>query len=327
MIFSDNLISVCLIVRNESRRIEFLLDTLGQLMSSLYQYYELLIIDNASNDGTDQIVAAKLSHIPNIRLIRLSRIYDLDTASAAALDNAIGDYVILTEPNANFQLIPKLVAKAQEGNDIVIVRRNLVPLYSPFDRWAGRMLYRLASQMLGYEVALEDGFTRLFSRRVVNALTQIRSRRRHLKHFSSVVGYRSAYVLSESGTAGGGLKRVEKVVSLVQLVINNSVVPLRLAAVLGLIASLLNLLYVGYIVFVTLAREGHIAEGWLSTSLTNTTMFFLLFVILSILAEYIGRLLEEVKDEPLYFIEYENHSTVSSYSRVIEQEELNITRS
>ncbi|MBW4438501.1 MAG: glycosyltransferase [Pleurocapsa minor GSE-CHR-MK-17-07R] len=323
----DSLISVCMIIRNESQRIDALLDALTGVLSGLYQYYELLILDNASNDGTDRLVGAKLKHIPNMRLVRLSRIYSLDTAVTAALDSAIGDYVILIEPDAEFSLIAQLVEKAHEGNDIVVVRRNLSRLYSPLDRWAGRAMYRFASRMLGYEVVLEDGFTRLFSRRAVNALTQIRNRRRHLKHFGSMVGYRHAYILSDSGTAISGVKRTQKIGAVITLVINNSIAPLRLAALLGLAASFLNLLYVGYIILVTIVREGQLAEGWLTTSVTSTTMFLLLFIILAILAEYIGRLLEEAKDEPLYFVEYEDHSTVSSYSRTIEQEKLNIVQS
>jgi polyisoprenyl-phosphate glycosyltransferase len=323
----DSLISVCMIIRNESQRIASLLDVLTGVISGLYQYYELIILDNASNDGTDRLIGAKLKQIPNVRLIRLSRIYSLDTAVTAALDSAIGDYVILIEVDDDFKLIHQLVEKAQEGHDIVMVRRNLTRLYSPLDRWAGRTLYGFASHILGYEVVLEDAFTRLFSRRAVNALTQIRNRRRHLKHFGSMVGYRHAYILSDSGNTISGVKRAEKIGAVINLVINNSIAPLRFAALIGLGASFFNLLYVGYIILVTIVREGQLAEGWLTTSLTTTTMFFLLFIILAILAEYIGRLLEEAKDEPLYFIEYEDHSTVSIYSRTIEQEKLNIVQS
>lgn len=324
---ADILISVCLIARNERGRIAPMLEQLTRVLTGLYTYYELLVLDNASNDGTDQVIGGLLRQLPNVRFARLSRLYSLDTAVTAALDTAIGDYVILINFETELSLISQLVEKAQEGNDIVVVRRNLTRLYSPFDRWAGRILYRIASRLLGYELVLEDGFTRLFSRRVVNALTQVRNRRRHLKHFGAVVGYRQAYILSDSDTPGANFRRVEKINSVLNIVVNNSIAPLRFAALLGLLASLLNLLYVIYIVAVTIFREGRLAEGWLTTSLTTTTMFLFLFLILAILAEYIGRLLEESKDEPLYFIEYEDHSTVSSYSRAIEQEKLNIVQS
>lgn len=326
MVNHENLISVCVIVRNERQQIDAIIERLTQALSAQYQFYELVMLDNASNDGTDTIIAAKLKQTPNIRLIRLSRIYSRDTAVTAALDSAIGDYVILIDLETDVSVIAQLVEKALEGSDIVTVRRNLAHLYPPLDRWAGGILYRFTSRIVGYPVEIEDGFTRLFSRRVVNALTQVRSRRRHLKHFGSIVGYRQAFISLDGGTRVKPINRMEKISFLLNLIVNNSIAPLRFAAMLGLIASVMNLLYVVYIVVVTIVREGQLAEGWLTTSLTTTTMFLMLFIILAILAEYIGRLLEESKDEPLYFVEYEAHSTVSSYSRTIEQEKLNIVQ-
>jgi dolichol-phosphate mannosyltransferase len=324
---NDSLISVCVIVRNEGRRVEEFLERVTQELAAHYQYYELLVLDNASSDGTDQIIAAKLPQIPNVRLLRLARIYNLETAVTAALDASIGDYVILINLETELDVIHRLVEKAQEGHDIVVVRRDLSRFYSPLDRWAGKFLYRIAGRMLGYEVVMEDSFARLFSRVVVNALTQIRSRRRHIRHFGAVIGYRYAYIVSDVGERVPRVNRMDKLSFLINLVVNNSITPLRFAAMLGLFASFLSMLYLIYIVIVTILREGHLAEGWLTSSVSTTTMFFLLFVILAILAEYIGRLLEESKDEPLYFIEYENHSTVSSYTRTMEQEKLNVVQS
>lgn len=321
---TENLISVCVIVRNERLRIEPFLTRASEILAARYQYYELLVLDNASTDGTDQQIVGLLRKLPNIRLMRLSRIYDLDTAATAALDSAIGDYVILIDLESDLAVIDRLVEKALEGNDIVVVRRNLGRLYSPLDRWAGRRLYGLASRLLGYSVVMEDSFTRLFSRRVVNALTQIRSRRRFIRHYGSIIGYRHAYITAEDGERIAHVNRPEKISFLVNLVVNNSIRPLRLASLLGLFASLLSLLYLLYVFVVTVVRDGKLAEGWLTTSVTTTTMFFLLFVILAVLAEYVGRLLEETKDEPLYFVEYEDHSTISSFTRTIEQEKLNI---
>jgi glycosyltransferase involved in cell wall biosynthesis len=325
----DSMISVCIIVRNEHSRIEKLLEDVTHALSSHYQFYEFVVLDNSSNDGTDRLITVKLRQVPNVRLLRLSRIYNLDTAVTAALDNAIGDYVILVDLDTDLNVIQALIAKAQEGYDIISVRRNLVRLYSPLDRWAGKLLYRLASRLLGHEVVLEDSFVRLFSRRAVNALTQVRSRRRYIRYFGAVVGYRQTYILSDIGQGQPipHINRIEKISFIISLVVNNSIAPLRFAALLGLIASVLNLFYLLYILIVTVIREGQLAEGWLTTSMTSTTMFLMLFVILAILAEYIGRLLEESKDEPLYFVEYEDHSTASSYTRAIEQDRLNIVRS
>jgi hypothetical protein len=78
-------------------------------------------------------------------------------------------------------------------------------------------------------------------------------------------------------------------------------------------ASGLNLLYLFYILTVTLVKS-RIAEGWLTSSLMHTTMFLLLFIIMTILSEYVARILDESKEQPLYFVESESNSTVSTVS-------------
>src|SRR5829696_7558393 len=122
---SDTVVSVCLIIRNERSRIVDVLERYTTVLAQSFIYYELVMIDNASNDGTDLLIVSELRHFPNVRLLRLSRIHDRMTVARAAMDNAIGDYVILNDLDVELSIIPRLVNKAQEGYDVVIVRRNL----------------------------------------------------------------------------------------------------------------------------------------------------------------------------------------------------------
>ena len=105
------------------------------------------------------------------------------------------------------------------------------------------------------------------------------------------------------------------------ILVSNSAVPLRFASLLGVLASLGNLSYLVYILVVSLLKS-HLAEGWLTTSLTNTTMFLAMFLILTIVSEYIARILDETKDQPLYFVESETNSVVSSTN----EERLNVVQ-
>jgi hypothetical protein len=95
------------------------------------------------------------------------------------------------------------------------------------------------------------------------------------------------------------------------ILVSNSAAPLRFASLLGLLASLANIGYLFYILVVTLVKK-KLAEGWLTTSISQTIMFLMLFLIMSILSEYIARILDETKEQPLYFVEYETQSTVAS---------------
>jgi dolichol-phosphate mannosyltransferase len=67
-----------------------------------------------------------------------------------------------------------------------------------------------------------------------------------------------------------------------------------------------------------------IAEGWVTTNLMTSAMFFLLFFIITILSEYVARILEETKDRPLYFIEYETNSSVASFKEEVRSRTVNV---
>jgi hypothetical protein len=91
------------------------------------------------------------------------------------------------------------------------------------------------------------------------------------------------------------------------LIVANSASPLRIVSVLGLLTSLLIVGYVGFIVAVGLFKN-EVAEGWITTSLMISGLFFVLFIMLTVLSEYISRILSESQDRPLYFIAEESHS-------------------
>lgn len=327
MTLATSLISIGLIVDHHHSELVPWLQRVEAYLHQQLSAYELLVLDNATRDGSDAVLIAQLPQLANLRLLRLSRRSSVDTAVTALVDTAIGDYVVLVEVGQDPALIGRLLAAALAGHDIVVTRRNLAAHYGWFDRTIGAALYQLAGRLLAIPLDPNDSFSRVFSRRAVNALTKVRSRRRHLRVLGPSIGFRQSTITLDEPAETTRFSRIGKLIALLDLTISTSVAPLRLASLLGVLASLLSALYLGYIVLMTIVRGNALAEGWLTTSLTTTTLFLLLFIILSILAEYIGRLLEEVKDEPLYFIEYEEQSPVNVFTRLLDNEELNVVQS
>jgi hypothetical protein len=95
----------------------------------------------------------------------------------------------------------------------------------------------------------------------------------------------------------------------VGLIVTNSTQPLRLMSVVGVVLSAVNALYVLYIVSIFVFKT-RVAEGWTTLSLQHAVMFAFLFAILAVLCEYVGRLLTETRDRPLYFVAEERSSSV-----------------
>ena len=310
----EALVSICAVLIDDLDRIDQFLTETSQLLSARFRYYELLLIDNALDRPASLRVQEWQHRIPNIRLLRLSRHYTHEVALAAALDNSIGDYVVVmniaTDPAS---MIPQLITTALSGFDVVIAERstNNDPLIR---KCLSQVFCRIASILLGYQLRSNATYFRAFSRRAVNSLIRIRSKNRYLRCLNGMVGFSQATIphTGFSSRGRGRSRLIASAGSAADIIISNSAAPLRLASLLGLIASSANVLYFGYILVVTLVKR-KLAEGWLTISITSTTMFFLLFIILSILSEYVARILDEAKDQPLYFIEAETNSDVSSF--------------
>ena len=327
----EHLVTVCAVLRNDQDLVESFVTQLSELLDARFAFYEILLVDNRSTDRTPELVEGLQAHTPNLRLLRLSRVFSIETAVTAALDNSIGDYVAMLEPRYDdLNLIPALVTRALEGNDIVVVRQAATRRYHALDRWMAGLVFTVASQILGQPMRVDETRCRIYSRRAVNALAQIRRKRRYLKYSNALIGYSQAFIQAPAPSESAARKPVQRLETLslvVDLVVSNSGAPLRGASFIGLLASTLSLFYIMYIFVVTLLSDD-IVEGWLTTNLVMTSMFFMLFLILTILSEYVARILDETKDEPLYFIESESNSTVATYTRVKENaESLNVVDS
>ena len=101
----------------------------------------------------------------------------------------------------------------------------------------------------------------------------------------------------------------------------NSTHPLRVVSILGLILSAVNTLYILYVVLVRLLDE-NVVPGWATLSLQVSVMLLFVFLILSMLCEYVGRLLGEARDRPLYYVLEERNSSVM----IANEERKNVVR-
>lgn len=312
---ADIVLSVSAILPPDLAAIESFVRSMLEVLRTRYSYYELLLIDNGLTPGLNAQVQILQGLLPNVRLVRLSRHYGLEVALAAALDHCIGDYVVVMDPASHPpELVPTLVARAIAGCDTVVAE-PAHPKPSGLERAVSAPVYRLASRILGFSLRPDESYFRVFSRRLVNSIIRIRSKSRYLTCLNGSVGLQSCTVYYEAPAAKherSSFSRVTRqLIAATDILVSNSATPLRFASFLGLLACAGNLLYLFYIFAVSLVKT-RLAEGWLTTSLTHTLMFLMMFLIMTILSEYIARILDETKDQPLYFVESESNSTISA---------------
>lgn len=311
-VFNEAVYTIALVCTNDGHIIEKSIKDISRVLKNKYQYYEIVIIDNGSIDDSVAIIKKLQRKISNIRLLTLSQRYGMEIAISAALDTSLGDFVIVIDPYKNpAKIIPLLIEKGQSGSDVVVVKGTNKRYKNRIEKILRLWFYRIISKELGYTISTLETYDRLLSRRAVNSLIKIKNKSRYLKYFSALVGFKQDSIIYKSRINKSKYQDKANLVKLIndgwKVLISQTNLPLRVATSFGIVASLLNILFLIYVVIVSLVKK-KIIEGWITTSIMNSTMFLILFMILTVVAEYLAKLLDEIKDQPLYFISDEYHS-------------------
>ena len=310
----DFLVSVAIVVNNDSVILQKIIQEIYQVLSTHYVYFEILIVDNGSTDNSYELIRKLQKSIPNIHLLVLSKFHSLEIAYTAVLENSIGDYLLFLDAYRDPpSLIPSFINKAISGYDIVVGERednnNLFIINNIVDK----ISYKLLKRLLGFDISKNYSLFRLLNRKVVNSLIKIKNKSRNLNYLSTMVGFKQIYIPYKSRKIKIDTKNkvdiIKSFIFTIDILTSNSNALLRLSTLLGVFAGFLNLLFLLFIILVIFFKK-RIVEGWITTNVLNAGMFFLIFIILAIMSEYIATILKESKDQPLYFISEDHHSNV-----------------
>lgn len=304
------LVSVVAPLRGDPARLEQAVCTLQPLLAAQYPHHELVLVEDRGDPALRAVSEHLLASTPCLRVLRLSRAVDLETALTAGLDTAIGDFVVTLDLASDPpQAALEVLALARGGHDVVV---------GVIDGAAGqRALYRVgrrafygAAAWLMPQVPLAGATTlRALSRGAVNAITRVRQRRRHFGVLALEIGFPLATLPYERVTAPSRQGLGRAVGAGLALLIHSSGRPLRAVAGLGVMGSILSLFYAAYVVAANLVLD-RVVEGWTTLSLVMSGLFFLLFVILTMMSEYIQLVLDEASERPLYHVREERQSAL-----------------
>ena len=317
---SDVFVTASLIVQNDEKVIVQFIRNIYRNLNKNYDYFEILVVDNSSNDHTLELVRQQQRQIPEIRIISLSYRHNLQTAYLAALENSLGDYVVIFDLESELShLIKEFIDKSISGFDVVIANPTLDNRYSPIEKTVLKFIDTAFIKIMGVNFYPNAYFSGVFSRSAVNSLVKVRNKKLHLRYSKAFMGLTKHYF--DYKHMGKKIPFISSLRLAVDVLISNSQLPLRLTTLLGMSASFLSLMFVIYVFIVTLVKK-QIIEGWITTSLVTGGLFFLLFAILTVLSEYVGRILTELKEEPVYYIAKEfNSSNVVSRKK---QKKINV---
>jgi dolichol-phosphate mannosyltransferase len=313
-LIANYFVSIVVPLQDDADILAAFAEELVALVRGQWQNYEIVFVDDGSRDGTHALVASLLQRHECLRYLRLSRTYGEEIAVSAGLDTVIGDVVVVLQPESDPPAsIKALVDEARKGDGIVFGLRASPRRREHFLYAFGRKVFnRVAHRLLDIDVRDRTTLFVAMTRQSMNAVAQIKDKSRALRLFGAYVGFPHRFVEYQpverraTPRTKGLREGFERAVS---LIVTNSTQPLRLMSLLGGLLCVLNALYVVYVVAIKLFKP-EVAEGWTTISLQQAIMSAFLFAILAVLCEYVGRLLTETRDRPLYFVAEERTSSV-----------------
>jgi polyisoprenyl-phosphate glycosyltransferase len=296
---------------NEEEVLHQLYDRLNSVLSSIPHYeFEILFVNDGSTDQTLSIIKQLRKGDQRISYIDLSRNFGKEIAMIAGLDYAKGDAVIIIDADLQDppELIPEMIRYWELGYDDVYAKRRSRAGESWLKKWTAKKFYRLLKKTTRIPIQEDTGDFRLLDRRCVEALKKMRESQRYTKGMFSWIGYNKKEILFDRDPRAAG-KTKWNYFKLLDLAIEGitsfTTLPLRLSSIFGMVISLIAFIYMIWIITKTLLI-GEPVKGY--PSLMSVILFLggIQLLSLGIIGEYLGRIFNETKNRPLYFVDEYN---------------------
>jgi polyisoprenyl-phosphate glycosyltransferase len=299
-------LSIVIPLHNEAQVLDALFARLLTVLARLRMTYEIICVDDGSNDDSlEQLLRMRDQH-PSLRVVSLSRNFGKEVALTAGLEHARGAAVVPLDADLQDppELIEAMIAKWREGFDVVYATRRRRDGESFFKRASARYFYRLFDQITDFPIPRDTGDFRLLNRRVVDVLVRLPERTRFMKGLFAWVGFRQTALFFDRAERGGGHSKwgywrlwnfaLDAVTSF-------SSMPLKVWSYLGVIISVFAFLYALFLAGLKITR-GIDVPGY--ASIMVAVLFFggVQLISLGIVGEYLARTYNEVKGRPLYLV-------------------------
>ncbi|WP_210438551.1 glycosyltransferase [Nocardioides xinjiangensis] len=323
-------LSVVCVMRNASEDLENVLTRLGDELGALVNDYEIVVVDNASDDDSVSRLQDLVGEggLPNIQVYALTNQVSRDAATWMGIESALGDYVAAIDPlRDDVAVLRHMLQRAVSGDDVVFATDENPDKDPRGYRVARGVFERLYRSFTGVRLSQEAPTLRLVSRAVINYVMHHPQPAISYRLLPATGGFIRSYVTYSSRPVAADHRSVlDGFDRGMQILVSTSRAPLRAVTMLSLFGAAANMVYAAYVLVVAIVKD-NVEPGWVSVSLQQSGMFFLMSLVLLVLGEYILHMAALSNETPDYHVAREFTSAqVSSRERLNVEKVVHLAR-
>ena len=267
--------------------------------------YELIYVNDGSRDRTDELIRELAEKDPHVRAITFARNFGHQTAITCGMDFARGDAVITMDGDMQHppELIPLLLEKWKDGYDIVQTIRTSTEDSGFIKKITSAGYYKVINSISKTPVTPGGSDFRLMNRKSLDVFLRFREHARFIRGIVGGLGFKQTTIKFEAPARHAGVSKfsMNKMLHFaMDGILTNSTTPLRAAFYAGAVSGFIGILLILHVLYSYLV--GNTVPGWATMTILIAFFGSANLVGLGIIGEYIGRIYEESKNRPLYWI-------------------------
>jgi len=268
--------------------------------------YELVLVNDGSQDATWSRIVDLCRRDRHVVAVNLSRNHGHQLALSAGLSQCRGERILIIDADLQDppELLGDLMAKMDEGYDVVYGQRTERLGDPPFKRFTATLFYRILQQLVDIQIPRDAGDFRLMSRRALEVLCAMPEHHRFIRGMVSWIGLPQAPLCyrRDPRFAGETKYSMAKMMRFaLDAITGFSIKPLRAASYLGLLTAGFGLLLLVYVLISW--ASGTVVQGWTSLMVIVLLLGSAQLLMIGVMGEYLGRLYIEAKRRPLFVVD------------------------
>lgn len=299
------MISVVIPAYNEESNIEPLINSLNNQLKK-YKDYEIILVDDGSKDNPLIKIKLLSENDEHIKYISFSRNFGHQKALKAGIDYSQGNCTISMDADMQHppELIDQMITKWNDGFDVVYTIRKDTKDTGIMKKWTSEKFYNLINLLSDVYIPPGSADFRLLDKKVVQVVKEFEENWLFLRGIISWLGFKQTGIeyYVKPRLSGHSTYSIVKMISFaIHGITSFSILPLRIATLIGIFFSTISFFYVVYAIYIKLFTN-YAIEGWTSTLISILFIGGIQLTSLGIIGEYIGKMFIETKHRPAYVI-------------------------